>query len=126
MKTDKSDIMDDLQELQDKVDGMGFMGSNENDLFRREEISDYIIKNYVVIDSVKRRCFSCDSLNIKLNSKNCECDKPTLQSQTRQCGECKFYIDKGTHILLTNPNDEDDWTKWAQDIPKTNTNKDED
>ena len=39
---------------------------------------------------------------------NCNCDKPILQPQTRQCGKCKNYIDRVRHILLTNQNKEDE------------------
>ena len=41
---DREEIMEDLEQLQEKVDKMGFMGSNEHDLFLREEIADYIEK----------------------------------------------------------------------------------
>ena len=40
----KERVMDDLFELQHKVDKMGFKGQNEHDLFVRDEISDYILK----------------------------------------------------------------------------------
>ena len=32
----------------------------------------------------------------------CKCKKPILQPQTKQCGECKLYIDRGRHLILTN------------------------
>lgn len=44
MEIDKGDIKDDLQDLQDQADGMGFVRTNENDLWRRELIADYIVK----------------------------------------------------------------------------------
>jgi len=40
----KEEILEDIRQIQEKVDAMGFKGSNEYDLFLREEISDYIIK----------------------------------------------------------------------------------
>ena len=38
---------------------------------------------------------------------NCNCDKPILQPQTRQCGKCKKYIDRVRHISLTNQNNDE-------------------
>jgi len=38
------------------------------------------------------------------NSK-CECEKPVLQTETKQCGRCNLYIDRVKHILLTDTND---------------------
>lgn len=43
MRKERWEIIDDLKEIQNKVDDMGFKGSGENDLWRREEIADYII-----------------------------------------------------------------------------------
>ena len=34
----------------------------------------------------------------------CKCEEPIIQPQTKQCGKCKFYIDRVRYILLTNPN----------------------
>ncbi len=48
---DRSEILDKIEEIQDDVDAKGFMGSNENDLWRREAIADYIIKNFVICSS---------------------------------------------------------------------------
>jgi hypothetical protein len=39
--------MDDLDDIQRKVDAMGFRGGNEYDLTVREEIADYIQKNFI-------------------------------------------------------------------------------
>tara|TARA_R110000851_G_scaffold285678_1_gene439421 strand:+ start:40 stop:201 length:162 start_codon:yes stop_codon:yes gene_type:complete len=44
MIIDKSDIMDDIEDIQIQVDAMGFMGTNEQDLWRRDLIADYIVK----------------------------------------------------------------------------------
>ncbi len=44
MKFDRLQVMDDLEELQEKVEDMGFAGSNEFELHFREEIADYIMK----------------------------------------------------------------------------------
>lgn len=37
----------------------------------------------------------------KLSKKECTCDKPILQPQTKQCGKCTMYIDRVRHMLLT-------------------------
>lgn len=44
---DKYKIIDDIEEIQHKVDAIGFKGQNEYDLYLREELADYIVKNYV-------------------------------------------------------------------------------
>ncbi len=44
MEIDKSNILDDLQDIQDIVDGMGFKGTNANNLWRSELIADYIVE----------------------------------------------------------------------------------
>lgn len=41
MKRDK--ILQDIEGIQNYVDGMGFLGQNEYDLHLREEMADYII-----------------------------------------------------------------------------------
>ncbi len=51
MEIDKSDILNDLQDIQDKVDGMGFKGTNANNLWRSELIADYIVKKITVPNS---------------------------------------------------------------------------
>lgn len=45
---DREDIMDDLEELQHKTDAMGFVGSNEHDLWLREAIADYVVKLFAI------------------------------------------------------------------------------
>ena len=39
---DRERIMEGLEEIQDRVYEMNFQGSNEHDLWLREEIADYI------------------------------------------------------------------------------------
>lgn len=39
---DRDQIMDDLENIQLRVDKMGFKGQNEYDLHLREEIADYV------------------------------------------------------------------------------------
>ena len=36
--------------------------------------------------------------------KECKCKNPKLQKGTRQCGDCKKYIDRIRHIILSNNN----------------------
>ena len=40
----REEIMDKLEQIQLKIDSIGFNGTNEYDLFLREEICDYIIE----------------------------------------------------------------------------------
>lgn len=40
----RSELLIELEALQDKVDKMGFKGQNEHDLHLREEIADWILK----------------------------------------------------------------------------------
>ncbi len=56
MEIDKSDILDDLQDIQDQVDGMGFRGTNANGLWRSELIADYIVKK-LTVTNVKESLF---------------------------------------------------------------------
>lgn len=45
---DREDIKDHLELLEEKVGDMGFKGSNEYELFLREEIADFIIKGVTI------------------------------------------------------------------------------
>ena len=40
---DRQQIMDDLEDIQLRVDSIGFKGQNEYDLTLREEVADYIV-----------------------------------------------------------------------------------
>lgn len=73
MEIDKGDIKDDLQDLQNQADGMGFVGTNENDLWRRELIADYIVKKITNI-SESLNCYVAGCVNIRDESK-CLCDE---------------------------------------------------
>ena len=44
---DKNDIMDDLEDLQAKVNDLDLKGSNERELWLRDEVADYILKNFI-------------------------------------------------------------------------------
>ena len=52
MKIDRDLLMDDLEEIQEQIDGMGFCGSNEKELWTREAIADYIVKKLTLTDVV--------------------------------------------------------------------------
>lgn len=41
---EKWEIIDDIEEIQEQVDEMGFVGSNEKELWTRDLIADYIVK----------------------------------------------------------------------------------
>ncbi len=75
MEIDKSDILDDLQDIQDQVDGMGFLGTNANDLWRSELIADYIVKKITipnVIESLVCYINGCENIRDK---DDCFCDE---------------------------------------------------
>jgi hypothetical protein len=75
MEIDKGDILSDLQDLQDQADGMGFAANNENDLWRRELIADYIVKKLTirnVSESLVCHIYGC--VNIR-NKEECFCDE---------------------------------------------------
>ena len=60
---DREKIMDDLEDLQHKTDAMGFVGSNEHDLWLREAIADYVVKLFAIPDvrqqSEQLSCSGC-------------------------------------------------------------------
>jgi hypothetical protein len=43
---EKWQIVDDLEDIQERVDKMGFKGSNEKELWTRDLISDYIFAKF--------------------------------------------------------------------------------
>lgn len=73
MEIDKGDIKDDLQDMQDQADNMGFVGTNENDVWRRELIADYIVKKITNI-SESFVCYITGCVNIR-DKDNCLCDE---------------------------------------------------
>ena len=73
----KHEIMDHLMELQIKVSKMGFKGQNEYDLFLREEIADWLLRQFAVIKTV------CDECNGGGVWKENEVDKEQI------CPKCK-------------------------------------
>jgi hypothetical protein len=66
VEIDKGTIKDDLQDLQDQADGMGFVGTNEIDLWRRELIADYIV-NKLTIRNVSESlvCYIDGCINLR-------------------------------------------------------------
>lgn len=51
----RSKIIDHLQDLQNKVDGMGFKGQNEYDLQLREEIADWLLSQIATSETNKKQ-----------------------------------------------------------------------
>jgi hypothetical protein len=49
---EKWEIIDDIEEIQEQVDDMGFVGSNEKELWTRDMIADYIFKKLTLTDVV--------------------------------------------------------------------------
>lgn len=70
MEIDKGDIKDDLQVMQGQTDGMGFVGTNENDTWRRELTADDVVKK-LTINNV---CYIDGCKNIR-NIDKCLCDE---------------------------------------------------
>jgi hypothetical protein len=64
---------------------MASIANQKNVTVRFEAVKDWVRENY---DTTK-----------------CICMEPMLQTETKQCGTCKLYIDRVRHILLTNKND---------------------
>jgi len=60
---------------------MADINNQENVINKFEAVKKWIRQNY---ESIK-----------------CICLKPKLQTETKQCGKCKLYIDRFRHILLT-------------------------
>ncbi len=77
MEIDKGTIKDDLQDLQDQADGMGFAGANENDVWRRELIADYIVKKLTNV-SESLDCYITGCVNIRDKDK-CLCDEHLIE-----------------------------------------------
>ena len=53
MKLDRSEILENIEDIQTKVDDIGYFGINEHELEVRERIADYIINNFVLFGVVK-------------------------------------------------------------------------
>lgn len=45
---EKWQIIDEIEEIQEQVDEMGFVGSNEKELWIRDLIADYIVKKLII------------------------------------------------------------------------------
>jgi len=62
MKIDRDAIMDDIEEIQEQIDGMGFCGSNEKELWTREAIADYIVKKIKLSNVSQQRELLIDAI----------------------------------------------------------------
>ena len=102
MKIDRLIIMDDLEEIQEKVENMGFTGSNEFELHYREEIADYIMREF----SEREKA----NLTIPdVSNSFCECKEPKYNyPEMLWCDTCGKEIneDKQKEELLIA------YTKW--------------
>ena len=85
--------MSKLKKIDDMLDGEDFYNlmqayrmanvDNQEDVtVRFEAVKEWARQNY--------------------NTEKCICKTPMLQSETKQCGKCKMYIDRVRHILFTN------------------------
>ena len=75
MEIDKVDIKDDLQNIQDQVDGMGFIGTNAKDLWRSELTANYIVRKLTVPNvSESLLCYINGCENIR-DKNDCFCDE---------------------------------------------------
>jgi len=75
MEIDKVDIKDDLQNIQDQVDGMGFIGTNAKDLWRSELTANYIVRKLTVPNvSESLLCYINGCGNIR-HINDCFCDE---------------------------------------------------
>lgn len=73
MEIEKCDIKANSQDMQGQADGKGFVGTNENDVWRRELIADYIVKKITNI-SESFVCYITGCVNIR-DKDNCLCDE---------------------------------------------------
>lgn len=79
---EKWKIIDDIEEIQEQVDKMGFAGSNEKELWTRDLIADYIVKKLNIPVVVGQ------SEQLK-----CECKRATFTRTVDEdfnpmCGKC--------------------------------------
>ncbi|MEH6535132.1 MAG: hypothetical protein V7719_01970 [Psychroserpens sp.] len=74
VKISKMDInKGDMQKPQDQSAGMGFIGTNENEICQRELIADYIVKKLTNV-SENLVCYINGCVNIR-NKDKCLCDE---------------------------------------------------
>ena len=76
---EKWQIIDDIEEIQEKVNEMGFTGSNEKELWTRDLIADYIVKKLTI--PVVGKSFYCMASN--------GYDGFTKDNCKEQCDMCK-------------------------------------
>ena len=81
---EKWKIIDDIEEIQNQVDKMGFVGSNEKELWTRDLIADYIVKKLTIPDVVDSEA--------KLVYPNTSCPIIRYDNGESYCTKCD-YID---------------------------------
>jgi len=81
-KIDREQVIEDLEDIQTIIDGMGFCGSNEKELWTREAIADYMVKEFNAYGFNKRsepiKCPRCYSEGVQTHF-GCS-----------TCGKCHF------------------------------------
>jgi hypothetical protein len=87
---DRDKILDDLEKLQDDVWEHGFAGSNERELWLRESIADYIVKNCSIQMDMK-----AENIRIGMNLIHREKGEITVLGITPHCGDYCITIDEG-------------------------------
>jgi hypothetical protein len=68
MEIGKSEIKDDLQDIPGQADQMEFAETIENDVWRRELLSDYIVKKMTIV-SESLVCYITGCVNTRDNDK---------------------------------------------------------
>ena len=74
---DREKLIEDLEAIQDKADGMGFKGTNEFNLYLREELADYIEKHGVPTQT-----------DNYISNEVCNHDWDQIDHQRVQCSLC--------------------------------------
>ena len=75
MGINKNDILDALKDIQDQVVGMGFIGTNANNLWRSELTANYIVRKLTepnVSESLLCYINGCENIRDK---NDCFCDE---------------------------------------------------
>lgn len=75
MEIDKVDLNNYLQDIEFQADGLGLVGTAENNLWRGEFIAEYMVRNLTKQRIAERHiCYINGCENIR-HIKNCLCDE---------------------------------------------------
>ncbi len=108
MKIDRLIIMDDLEEIQEKVENMGFTESNEFELHYREEIADYIMREFSEPTEIQKQ--EKANLNIGCISK-CSDAELELYANNKAAKSIKDFCEYVMHPQSDLHKDADEWIK---------------